>query len=370
MDRMFILGRALEAIEAQLPLTSDQQAHRLLRVKKADLLTKIGRIEEARNLVAQLRLENQSYEPKLAGWIMFVEGLIQHFGSLDVNAARDRLRRSYAVAVAVGDSELRAISAAWLADSDYRLTNYESACERLKEAFRWADKDCHEAHSRACLVIASMLILSGDIDLGGNWYRKARMHAVTEGDIGMQSVMLFNSVSTRASALMIDDCTGSDVQAKAESLLAELNSVRNLDQGLGIRTLGTMIPTLEAEILTMLRRWPAAIEKFESVVNSVGADGQACRAPRYFSQLAWCHANRGEREGSLVAIRQTIKDVENCSDIDDIVILYSRLAATFGFLGMPIEKLTYKGYADRAMVAFLEFRRSLHESLSKLLSTI
>lgn len=370
MNGQPVPGRAIAEIDSQLPKAKDTQSHRLLRARKANLLTKVGRIAEARSLVDQLRVENRAYEPNLSAWIMLVEGLLQHFGSLDVPGARDKFRRSYAVAVAIGNEELRAISAAWLADSDYRLTNYNSACERIKEVFNRSHSESHEARSRASLVIASMANLAGNIEIGSKWFKQARFHAVADGDIGMQSVMLFNSVSTRASALMVDNCLGLDTQAKAENLLAELNSVRNLDMGLGIQTLGTMIPTLEGELLGLMTRWPESISKLESVVNQVDSDGQARRAPRYWAQLTWCYASAGANDLAMSAASHAIRDAEDCSDIDDTIILYSRLSSALSMLGSDSDAAIFKGYADRATHAYSEFRTTLGASIAKLLAEI
>ena len=367
MNGLPVPGRAIAEIDSQLLREKSTQSHRLLRVRKANLLTKVGRIEEARSLIGQLRLENQSYEPNLSAWIMLVEGLLQHFGSLDVAGARDKFRRSYAVAVAIGNDELRATSAAWLADSDYRLTNYDSACERIKEVFKRSNPESHEARSRASLVIASMANLVGNIETGNKWFRQARFHAVENGDLGMQSVMLFNSVSTRASALIVDDCLGIDTQDKATSLLAELISVRNLDMGLGIRTLGTMIPTLEAELLGLMKHWSESISKLESVVNQVDSDGQSRRAPRYWAQLTWCYANAGEKDKALSAASHAIRDAEDCSDIDDAIILYARLSSALRMLQRDADASIFQGYADRAVQAYSEFRNTLGASIAKVL---
>lgn len=357
-------GRAIEALDSRLSVETNIHRHRQLRIEKASILTKVGKLEHARQIISVLRTENVDYEPRLSAWIILTEGLVSHFGALDVLSARDKFRRSYAIAVAVADNELRAISAAWLADSDYRLTNYESALERVREAIQFSNECSYEALSRASLVAASIFNLAGDIDGSLQWYRRARSHAVSMGDIGTQSVMLFNSVSTRATSLIINDCCGLDVTSKAHGLIAELRSVRNLDIGLGITALGTMIPTLEAELLSILCNWDSAISKFNSVVQHAHEDGQLSRSARYYSELAWCLAKSGNGDKAVEAITHAIGYIDKCSDIDDTVIMYCRLSQTYKTLDLQLQHLKYQGYADHAYSAFLKLQESLRRLLA------
>lgn len=367
MQKIPAFGRAFDSLKQQLAQTHDIPLQRILRVQIAGLLTRQGRMDEARQMIAQLRAENVGYEPRLSAWIMFTEGLVKHFESLDVLGARDWFRRAYAVAVATGDGELRAISAAWMADSDFRLGNVESAAGHLEKAFGWSSEANHEALGRSCLVLADLLSWAGLHNDARNWYRSARGHAVALGDIGMQSVVLFNSVSFRVSALVLRGCQGSIDKEAAVTLGREITSVSNLDMGLGITTLGSMIPALRAELDTLVGNWQSAIDGFDSFMDDVSRDGQDRLAAKFLAHRAMCLAKSSRRSEAELDIERTLVSIDQCPDLDDLAVVYSRLASTHATLGNVAESESFGVLAHRSFEAFAESQKSLGEVANRVM---
>jgi hypothetical protein len=67
---------------------------------------------------------------------------------------RDRIRRAYALSVAARVRPLIAISAAWLAHTDYVYGDLPNVAKHVAESLQEADHDDHPARARASLVVA------------------------------------------------------------------------------------------------------------------------------------------------------------------------------------------------------------------------
>ena len=362
-------GRVVEQLESRLRETADVSLQRLYRVQLAGVSARLGRLDEARQLLAQLRRENASYEPKLSAWIMYTEGLITHFESLDVDASRDWMRRAHAVSVAAGDSDLRAITSAWLADLDFRLANFESAVAHLAQSFELSNGNSHEARGRACLVLADMACWAGMTEEAKAWFRSAREHAIEHGDIGMQSVVLYNSVSFRVTPLVVQDCFDGASSEVAAALKREVQSVSNLDSGLGIRTLSTMIPALLADLGTVLGDWQSAVGEFGGFITRIQADGQQRRAAKYLAQRAWCLAQLDRLDEARIGIADALRVVEQCLDLDDLAVVYARVGATHRVLGDASLSEHHSQLARRCLAEFSDSQRRMRTLLGGVLHT-
>lgn len=356
-------GRVVEQLEFKLRAATDVTEQRLHRVQLAGVSARLGRLDEARQLVARLRSENASYEPRLSAWIMYTEGLITHFESLNLEASRDWMRRAHAVSVAAGDTDLRAITLAWLADFDFRLANLESAVAHLTQSFELSNGNSHEARGRACLVLADMASWAGMTSEVKDWFRSAREHAIEHGDIGMQSVVLYNSVSFRVTPLVVQDCFGGASKEVAAALKREVQSVSNLDSGLGIRTLSTMIPALLADLATVLGEWQSAVAEFGGFITRIQADGQQRRAARYLAQRAWCLARLERFDEARLGIADALAVVEQCLDLDDLAVAYARVGATFRLLGDASMSEHHSELARRCLAEFNGSQRRMRALL-------
>lgn len=370
MSEQTYLGRGMEALDRQLLTAQDPHKRRLIHVQRATLFARLVRTAESKALITQLRAENKDYEPRLSSWIMYAEGLIAHFDSLDTARAMSWFRRAHAIAVACGDSELRAICAAWMADSDFRSANIQSSIAHALDAFQWSTPSSHEARGRACLILADLLSWADLTKDAKDWYRRSRQHAVQLGDIGMQSVILYNSVSFRTAAMVLADCYETVDVAGVLALRREITSVSNLDAGLSIGKLTSLVPALQAELSTVLREWHSGIAGLESVLGRTRADGQSRLHAKYAAQLAWCKANIGDVGGAQAAFQMALEGVDECEDLDDLAVVYSRLAASSKLTGELTSATTLYERGNRCMSAFLEARSKLNSSMLEAVASI
>jgi tetratricopeptide (TPR) repeat protein len=336
----------------------------------AGVFARLLRIDEAKSLVSQLRRENRSYESRLSSWIMYVEGLIAHFESLDTTRARDWFHRARAIAVATGDRELCAICAAWLSDSEFRIGNIASSLGHLETSLMESESDNHEALGRAYIALADLACWSGMIDFGRAWYGLAREHAVKAGDIGLQSAILFNSVSFRVQEAVTADCFGTTDRRSIEGLLREVLSVSNLDAGLGMSSLTTMVPALIAELKVALGDWTGAIESFDGFLGRLHHDGQTRLSAKFLAQRAWCNTNMGDQARALSDAEQALERVDECPDLDDLAVIHVRLCRVNERLEQHRIAAEQCAMATRCREAFVDMQSALRTSVTDAIARV
>jgi tetratricopeptide (TPR) repeat protein len=362
-------SRGLERLDATLSTTQSPHQRRILMVKKACLYARLGVIDQASAALRSVRDPTAAYDPRLSAWMMFCEGLIEHFASLGEKALSG-FKRAQAVSISVGDTELAALAAAWVAAAEVIAGNLEAVPPSLLQAFSLADERNHSALSRACLAVADLLVLSGQASEARPWFQRARHHAVEDGDIAMQHVGLFNDAAARVSSVVLADCR--NAATERDILLASLavDSASNLDRGLGLSHLTSMAPLLRAEVLMVQRRWDEAIGLFDAFLADTSVRTHDRLRPKYLAERAYCHAKLGERNQALHDLDLALKSVEACTDADDRLVLYARAAAVSAYAGRSDVAQQHEQAAARCEQAFLEHQAKLRDMLVPLLERI
>src|SRR5262245_26004516 len=112
-------SRLLTRLDAAIASARDPMQAACASAERAALLARLGRVDEAVNELAKLRAQPASaHSPALAVWLCLADGMVEHFRNQSP-LARDRIHRAYALAVAARLRPLIALSAAWLAHTDY-----------------------------------------------------------------------------------------------------------------------------------------------------------------------------------------------------------------------------------------------------------
>lgn len=362
-------ARNLIRLDEALHRATSRPQQLLLLCRKAGALARLSLVEDARRLIRGLRQENEGHEPQLAAWIMLAEGLVDHFDSLGAYSV-DRFKRAYAIGTAIGDTELAALSAAWLANAALIDGNAGAIAAPLTQAFRLASADQHEALGRASLVVADALSWSGERAQAKPWYRQARHHAIEDGDIAMQSVLLFNEAAFRVAALVMADCRGEQDAQETRFTAMTVESVATLDFGIGLQRLTSMVPLLRAEVCTVEQRWTDALALLEPNVRLAGVHGQARIAPKYLAEMAYCHASLGDTARSIEYLERALRDAVECTDQDDLFVLFSRAAAVTALAGQDSEAQAHRLRAARCLAEFQAFQGGLRTLVQELVDQL
>jgi len=181
------MSRLLERLDAQIAQAEEVFERECLKSRRAAVLARHGQFSEARFALQGLRSQSQRLRnPVLSAWVAFVDGLIEHCESLSPSA-RAKFQRAYDLASTAGDAELHSLCAAWLAIADFNANDIDATVAHAKEALRSAPATAHAARARAALVVASAWRVAGDDERAIPWYKVARQHAATEGDVSLRA---------------------------------------------------------------------------------------------------------------------------------------------------------------------------------------
>jgi hypothetical protein len=361
--------KTLERLDAAIQSCRSEKEKRILLAKKACALARFSLIEEAAVILKRIKGDESTYEPRLSAWIAFCGGLIEHFGTLTERAIR-AFKRAYAISIAAGDIELAAIASAWIANAEYMAGNLAAVPGALVQTFTHADRGNATARSRACVVVADMHNYVGNIASARAWYKRARDAAVDDGDIAMQSVAMYNDASYRASNVVLDDCRGRSDENSVMLASLSVDSVANLELGLGFRHLTSMAPLLRAEVRTVQRKWDEAIGLFDAFLCDTSVEMHNRMRPKYRAQRAYCLAMSGDRVAAVKEISAAIEDVDACPDFDDLYVLHTRAASVFESASMHDARQMHMLAAERCLNAFTAYQADLKPSVDAMVERI
>lgn len=362
--------KTLERLDAAIQSCRSEKEKRILLVKKACALTRFSLIEQGSSILQDVRSKSDYYDPRLKAWVMFCEGLIEHFASL-AERAKSGFKRAYAVSVASGDIELAAISSAWLAVSEFNAGNLAAVPSALVQSFTYADRNNSAARARSCLVVADMYNFAGDITSARAWYQRGRNAAVDDGDIAMQSVGMYNDATYRVWNVVLNDCRGNVDSHQLMLASIAVDSVGNLDLGLGVRRLTSMVPLIRAEVRTVERKWDEAIGLFEAYLSDRSVEVHNRLMPKFQAQLAYCLAMSGEQDRAVREMRKILEEATTCTeDFDDLFVIHSRAASVFEGASMEADGSSHREAAQRSLKAFLVFQDELRQSIEPMVARI
>jgi len=337
--------------------------------KRARACGRFSFISHAKNEVAALRQSNKNFDPALAAWIIFCEGLIHHFEHLDVHAAMERFRRSYAIAVAIGHAELSAANRAWIANCQFMEGNASVALDQLEAVFGSERKLEPETLARAYLVLADLTSWSGQPEVAKEWYRQARLQAVEYGDLAFQALVMYNSASFHVADMTLQDCLQRALpESEIRRLSLEVASIVNLDKGIGQPHLSFMIPLLHADMLILERKFSDALILFDMVLENIDSLSPKRLIPKVIMQRAWARAKMNMLTEAANDCRFAEQRTEDCSDIDDLAIIHARLAMIYEICKDRPNSERSEHAFGRCLIALQSMQASLRASIGRTLA--
>jgi len=363
-------SRSIDIIDKQILQCQEPAKKLLLFAKKAGRLARFSCLPEAFLMVKELRAKNVEYDPQLSGWILLAEGLIEHFERLDNAKSKDKYNRAFLVGQMVDDHELASIAAAWMAHCELVSGQVKEAAEHIVSAFNWSDVSGSEARGRACMVLGDAFNWAGQTELARNWYRSARDHAIRDGDIAMQNVMLFNGATFGVNNLTLQDCFNPVTADSLKRVEMDAASAANLNNALGIQSLSSLIPMMQAELLIIKGKWSEAINIMSANIDFAALDGQKRLLPKFLAQRAWCHANLGDFENSTKFSRASLDLISDCKDLDDLTVLHCRLSSVGRLIKdseMEIKNKSYAvEYSRKFKIQQIEILEILNEATARI----
>lgn len=362
--------RSLIYIENKIQANQNKREQTILLAKKAGCLARNTRIPEAKNLTKELQTANIGHDPRLSGWLLYAEGLIEHFGSLNNSKSQEKFNRALSISRIALDKELTGVAAAWLAHCELVCGDIPSTVANLVTAFEWLGPENGEARGRASMVLADTLNWAGRNDLARIWYKIARQHAIQDGDIAMQNVMIFNTAAFGVASLTIRDCQGALSPQDWRFISLEVASSKNLHFALGVEALASTVSNMQAELFVVQKKWLEALTLFNENITQAPDEGQQRVLSKLLAQRAWCKANLGDNLGAENDINATKLYINDCVDLDDLAILNFRLSAAAELIGDSVAEAHHKetaiGYFDRFKQQQIEIQHLIFKAFPKI----
>lgn len=363
-------SRALKTVEEEIRKATRPQDALALRARRASIIAQSSDTETARKLVAELRAINSGYEPRLAAWIMYCDGIINYAESYDLRSAFDRIRRAHIFAGAIKDPELAGLCAAWMAYCYFTQGEIEQTADHLKLSFTWALSGRLSALPRAFLTLADCLSWAGDEEKARRLYHRARNEAAHQGDIVMQDAVIYNSAAFRVSVLTLLQCEGlrnSEAEKLAET---ELMSGITLNALIGNTSNRHLTPMVRGELYTALGRWADGAGSFEELFSDFEKKKLNQYEPRLLAQYAYCLANLGQTTRASELCDSATSRADQCRELDDSAILHFRASQVAKLLGDE-DRQQYHADASRfALKNFRAFQERSRELLIPVLEVI
>lgn len=362
--------RSIQVIDDKIRNCSNPKERLVLFAKRSGGLAAHSYIAEAKTTVAELREANADFDPRLTGWIIYAEGLIEHFETLNNKKSKYKFSRGLLVGQMVADRELAGVCSAWVAHCEFVDGKISSAAGHIINAFEWSLPSEHETRGRASMVLADAFNAADQIDKSRHWFRSARNHASHAGDIAMQNVMLFNIAAYSVARLTLDDCTHGFSSKDRQRTGMEASSAANLNSALGISELPTMIPTMQAELLIVDKKWYEAISILGNHPSDILRNSPSRLVPKLLAQRAWCHANIGDFLAADRDLQRSLEKLSACTDDDDAAVLQFRLSRTEEIMGRADVASSSLDVAKRHLALFRVHQKNIESMLDDVILNI
>jgi hypothetical protein len=182
----------------------------------------------------------------------------------------------------------------------------------------------------------------------------------------MQSAILYNVAAFHIARISLADAFGESTTEESRVAELELNSISNLDSGLGVDSLRAMVPLLRAQLLLSQGRWAEADALYSKSIFEASSHGQARETPRFFAEQAHCQAMLGRDSATSVAA-QAVEAITSRTDVDDLAACHARLSLCSASLGREGESKIHLEAANKYRAEFTAFQLDLK---AKILATL
>lgn len=326
-------SRLLQRLDAEISSATTLLESDCKCAERAAYLARLGRFDEARAAMSELQARYVTApHVEISIAINLAEGLISYFDNVGLDDT-DKVQRAYALSVASGRGQSRAICAAWLAHWAYARLDMPVLASHVQEALAHADATNHAARARAFLVAAQALHLAGRLDLAKPWYDKSRICAIDRGDDVTVRAIVHNMAWLRMLMLRQAVLAGDGQAHAGEHARLSAESAQSLDLLAGDTSWRELQPMLKAQIASLQGDAGAALALYERHLPA--AKEPARLQANLLADKAWCHAQASQRAEALGCADASLRSLSVETQIDDRAATHSRLAQAFDSLGDP-----------------------------------
>lgn len=330
------MAQLLIRIDKQLSEEMEPVGRAIILARKAIYLSRIGRFDEVRSIIAELRAHYGAGESaRVTAWIMLLEGVFFLYENISP-AAFDRVHRAQFLSLAINDRELISITSAWKAHLEFENSNFTGMVGALKVAIDNSTEDDKDAVARLSMVLADALFLCGDRTLAQSWFMRSRRHAIDAGDQATIEALLYNRAAFSTAWLRCERCFARDEPSDVSLIRLEVASARNFQTMTNITAFGHLISLCDARLLIIESEFERAIAALELVRNSGPFASYNFDQDIVDLEISYCQLMLGRNEQAFSTFNKMRGNDLSGLDLDDRLVVawlrsvMSRLDGRFG----------------------------------------
>jgi tetratricopeptide (TPR) repeat protein len=367
-------SRALIRLDTAIAAARTSVESGCLKAERAGLLARLGRFDESRQALMEVRAQHEhTPSAALAAWVCLAEGMLEHIRGMAAQG-RDRIRRAYALSVASRVRPLIAISAAWLAVTDYAYGDLPGIARHATESLQEAAPDDHPARARACRVVGQSYHWGGRLDIAQPWYERARQYAVAEGDESTLSALINNRAwiggcQARMASIFGANFAGENPGTVRMALMSA-ESGGHFDAYVAGASLRSMSRLMHAMLLLAQGNHAQALAEFEMYLPDAMKDGMAYMNPVLYADIAWCKCQLGRRDAALADARLAETSFGPDCEEEDRAAAHGRLAQVFAALGLDEDAKVHAELAATDLKILRERQAKIVELLDAALQQV
>lgn len=324
----------LTRIDQELAQSADPDRRAELLAERASYLARLGEFAEANKILAMLRKTyGDGRNARVSVWIMFVEGLVLFFESINP-AARDRILRANLISSSAQLLDLSTLTAAWLAFVDFNRADFPSMLQKIHQWDKCSSDFGAAASLRFHLTIADSFMYCGETQQAKNWYERTRLLAVKVGDEATLAAMIYNKAAQGLGRLRVNFANGVIDTELVKFVSLEIASAHNFHKAAGHFALLQLIDACKARILLLQGKFEEAATQFSQLL--AGEELQfGFRSDRVLLQIEYglCLAHVGG-ESEAVSILNNFSMSEyrqmTCDDRLVFLVTYASLVDRAG----------------------------------------
>jgi ATP/maltotriose-dependent transcriptional regulator MalT len=369
-------SRLLATLEEAINKAASPIAAQCLRAERAALLARQGQLERAQSVIDELNSQ-LAWQPQsniVRGWVALAEGLHGYYSVIGIGG-HEQLELAYKLAQDSGPAatRLRATTAAWLANLAFGDEDAARMAALVRESLDTAAPEHRGALARATLVAGYAYHFGGQSGRAQAWYDASRRHAIAEGDEAHLSALMHNQAWMRGAQVrmaMLFDAGGDnhgDTKAMAQALIGA-ESIGHYDAGIGIASLGSLVPTLRAQVLTAQGRWAEALDLFEANFDGALAEGLKRIVACLLADRALCEWHQGHADKARALAGAAEQALAEPIDTDDRTLALARLAQVREVLGESALAARYREESQRLYAQHRAYQQRLVALLDEALA--
>lgn len=343
----------LEHLNRKIDAATQLAEQCYLRAERAGFLARFGELENARQEVQEVKTINLTLRNgRVSVAIGIADGLCKYYGGSDTEAY-EILKRARVLGVALGQSDLIAKAACWLAFLEYGSQSFERMFHFMSESVsNNTESEDPSTSARLALLLAQTLHLGNRFDLASSWYRAAHAYASSASDGATISALMHNMASIWTTNTRNEVLGGMKTSDTGRIALAGAISTLNLDSLLGSTSFDYFTPLMLAQLHSLEGKWAEAICLYQDRITNVELRAAKGWQAWMLSDLGWCLLKSGKTQEAQSYIDAAKKAVRSDQHPDDQAATYRRLADSSVEIGQNEE---VEGFRQRSDLKWREY---------------